>query len=99
MHLPATQSLPKSWTYAELMVLDGGRKLKPSHVAFDRLVFNEPPQLTGSEIEIILTNGESVQRHVAAVLPHDPGATRIPIRLRNVQGQSISVSALHSCHA
>lgn len=81
MRLPASDPLQKSWTYASLTVLDGERKLKPSQVASDRLVFSEPPQLRENQVEIILTSGDSEQRHLADILPHDPDATRIPIRL------------------
>ena len=69
------------WTYAALTVLDGPRRLKPTHAAFDRLYFADPPRLTSTEIQIILTNGDAEQRHRATVLPHEPHATRIPIRL------------------
>ena len=69
------------WVYASLTVRDGNRKLKPSHVAFDRLRFDHPPHLTSRQVEIILVNGNEEQRHLATVLPHDPEATRIPIEL------------------
>jgi hypothetical protein len=69
------------WTYAELTVIDGARRLAPTHMAFDRLQFDEPPRLTASTIEIILVNGADERRSFAEVLPHDGGATRIPIRL------------------
>jgi len=69
------------WTYAALSVVDGDRRLKPTHAAFDRLYFAEPPRLISNRIEIILTNGTAEQRHTAVVLPHDPHATRIPIQL------------------
>ena len=69
------------WTYASLAVIDGARLLKPAAVAFDRIDFAQAPHLTSAEIQIVLTNGDAEQRHVAAVLPHDHGATRIPIRL------------------
>jgi hypothetical protein len=71
----------RNWTYASLTVIDGSRELKPAQVAFDRLLFREPPHLTSSQVEIILTNGDAEQRTLATVLPHDPEATRIPIRL------------------
>lgn len=69
------------WVYASLTVRDGNRKLKPSHVAFDRLRFDQPPHLTSRQVEIILVNGSEEQRHLATVLPHDAEATRIPIEL------------------
>jgi hypothetical protein len=83
MHLPR-QPVPQhrqAWIYADLTVLDDDRQLKPAEAAFDRLCFNEPPRLTSRQIEIVLTNGDEEQRHQAIVLPHDPNATRIPIRL------------------
>lgn len=61
--------------------VDGPRKLKPSHVSFDSLRFVEPPRLTSEQVEIVLVNGEEEQRNMAVVLPHDAGATLIPIRL------------------
>ena len=61
---------------ADRTAVPGGAAL-----AVDRLRFAEPPHLTGSEIEIVLTNGLAEQRHTATVLPHDPNATLIPIRL------------------
>ena len=67
--------------YAALTVVDGTRRLKPCEVSFDRLHFRQPPHLTSAQVEIILTNGDEEQRHMAVVLPHDPDATRIPIRL------------------
>ena len=70
-----------NWTYATLTVLDGQRRLKPTHAAFDRLIFAAPPRLACPQVEIVLTNGDALQRHRAQVLPHDPAATRIPIRL------------------
>jgi hypothetical protein len=69
------------WTYAALTVIDGDRRLAPTHVAFDRLHFDEPPRITSTRIEIILVNGADERRSFAEVLPHDGGATRIPIRL------------------
>jgi hypothetical protein len=67
--------------YASLTVRDGDRTLKPTQVAFDGVYFAEPPHLTSEQIEIVLVNGDEEQRHLARVLPHDPTATRIPIRL------------------
>ena len=71
----------KQWTYASLMVIDGQRQLKPTHVAFDRLHFSHPPRLQSATVEILLSNGNEHQRHLATILPHDPDATQIPIRL------------------
>jgi len=71
----------QDWEYASLTVTDGPRRLKPTHVASDRVHFTEPPRLISSTIEIILRNGDEEPRHDAMVLPHEPGARRIPIRL------------------
>ncbi len=75
----------EGWIYASLTVLDAQRKLKPTHAAFDRLYFAQPPRLTSAQIEIILVNGDAEQRRMAVVLPHDADATRIPIRLLVVE--------------
>lgn len=77
----STAEAKSKWVYASLTVVDGLRRLKPSHVASDRLIFAEPPHLTSSNIQIILTNGDEEQQQDAQVLPHDTDATRIPIRL------------------
>ena len=67
--------------HAALTVIDGQRRLKPSQVSFDQPLFADPPHLTSSQVEIILIDGDAEQRHIAAVLPHDADATRIPIQL------------------
>lgn len=79
--LSAHQSGTQNWTYATLTVIDGTRQIKPCEVSFDRLHFRQPPRLTSTQIEIILRNGDEEQRQLAIVLPHDAGATRIPIEL------------------
>jgi hypothetical protein len=71
----------QSWTYVKLTVVDGSRQLKPCEISFDEINFNNPPYLTSDQVEIIITNGDEEDRHIAAVLPHDADATRIPIRL------------------
>jgi hypothetical protein len=71
----------RSWVYASLTVVDGERRLKPSHVSGDRIRFPQPPRLASSKIEIILVNGEEEQRSWAMVLPHDADAMWIPIRI------------------
>ncbi|HWE95935.1 MAG TPA: hypothetical protein VG269_18375 [Tepidisphaeraceae bacterium] len=71
----------KGWVYASLTVWDGQRKLKPTHVGYDRLRFAEPPRLTSEQVELVIVNGDEESRQMAIVLPHDPDATRIPIRL------------------
>lgn len=78
-HIPPAEK--KNWVYASLTVIDGQRRLKPTHAAFDRLIFAEPPQITGGQVEVILKNGDAEQHRTAIVLPHDSQATRIPIRL------------------
>ena len=72
---------PQNWIYASLTVIDGGRQLKPAQVAFDRLLFDNPPRLKSAQVEIILQNGDSEYRRFAKVLAHDPDARRIPIEL------------------
>src|SRR5260370_35772302 len=64
----------QNWVYASLTVIDGPRRLKPTHVASDRLHFTEPPRLTSPTIQIILRNGDEEQRHDAMALPHEPDA-------------------------
>jgi hypothetical protein len=79
--LDSPTSRQHGWTYASLTVLDGPRQLKPAQVGYDRLIFREPPRIKSTQVEIVLTNGDDVQRQLAFVLPHDPTATQIPIRL------------------
>ncbi|HET6252081.1 MAG TPA: hypothetical protein VFE47_30630 [Tepidisphaeraceae bacterium] len=69
------------WMYASLSVRDGDRFLKPTHLCGDFVRFVEPPLFVNPQIEIILRLGETEQRNMAAVLPHDPQQTQIPIRL------------------
>lgn len=76
-----TRASGQGWVYASLAVIDGSRRLKPAQVGPDVLLFDEPPHLVSDRIEIILRNGTSEQRHFADVLPHDPDAKRIAIRL------------------
>lgn len=87
---PTSRNVPhgreQDRTYVSLTVLDGERRLKPTHVAFDRIHFAEPPRLSSTRVEIILVNGDVREHRIAEVLPHDADATRIPIRLmRNDQ--------------
>ena len=79
--LNSPRSQKTTWVYASLSVRDGQRLLKPAQVSSDWILFSEPPQLKSGEIEIILVNGDEEQRGMAAVLPHDPDAVEIPIRL------------------
>ncbi len=76
-----TPANTKRWVYASLTILDGQRRIKPAQVSPDHLLFTKPPHLVSDLIEIILTNGDEEQRSHAIILPHDPDATRIPIRL------------------
>ncbi len=76
-----TPAARQGWVYASLIVIDGERRLKPSHTGPDCVRFRTPPRLTSERIEIILTNGDEEQRHYAIVLPHDADATQIPIEL------------------
>ena len=71
----------KKWIYASLTVVDGQRHLKPTHVSFDRIYFAQPPRLNCRDVEIIVVNGDEVQKRVAHILPHAPDATHIPIEL------------------
>jgi hypothetical protein len=75
------QSNKQRWVYAELTVRDGARQLQPSEVSFDFLRFAQPPHLINTQVEIIVTNGDDEQRHLATILPHEAAATEIPIRL------------------
>lgn len=73
---PATQ-----WNYVEIRVIDGERVLRPTHVAFDRLIFAQPPNLRSRQVEIVITNNGKSHSSQAVVLPHDADSTHIPIRL------------------
>ncbi len=74
-------SRANDYVYAELLVLDGDRRLRPTHACATRLNFYEPPRLVSETIEIVLTNGDEQDRHLATVLPHDADASEIPIQL------------------
>jgi len=75
------QKAPPRWVYAELTVFDGQRQLRPTEVGPDEVSFDQPPHIAEGQIEILLTNRDEHQRHLAEVLPHDANATDIPIRL------------------
>jgi hypothetical protein len=80
----ATQddSQPRAgWIYASLTVIDGQRRLRPTHVSFDHLRFSEPPILENTRIEVIVQNGDEEHRQFVDVLPHEPQDTRIPVKL------------------
>ena len=69
------------WVYTTIALHDGERILEPTHVSFDRVIFSTPPHLIATRVEIVIANGPDELRSVAEVLPHDPSATEIPIRL------------------
>jgi hypothetical protein len=79
-HQIAEKSTPQ-WVYTTIRVYDAGRVLKPTHVSFDHVIFESPPCLTSMRIAIVVANGDNEFRSEAEVLPHDRGATEIPIRL------------------
>ena len=68
------------WVYATITLYDGDRTLSPTHVSSDRVIFQTPPHLTSSRVEIVIANGADEFRSVVDVLPHDDSATEIPIR-------------------
>lgn len=86
MSLPATTTA--QWNYVEVQILDGQRVLHPTHVAFDRLIFAEPPNLLSQNIEIIITNNGQSHLSWALVLPHEPNSTFIPIQLVDTEQKS-----------
>jgi hypothetical protein len=69
------------WNYVEIQVIDGERALRPTHIAFDQIIFARPPQLSSRQVEIIITNNGESHSSQALILPHDLSATRIPIEL------------------
>ena len=73
------------WNYVDVHVTDGQRVLRPTHVAFDRLIFAEPPNLSSQQIEIVVTNNGQSHSSQALILPHKPSATQIPIQLINTE--------------
>lgn len=78
----------REWNYVDVQVKDGQRILRPTHVAFDRVIFAERPNLTADRIEIVtMNNGQSHSRQ-ALVLPHEPSATYIPIQLISEEQKS-----------
>jgi hypothetical protein len=68
------------WVYATISLYDGQRVLSPTHVSQDRVIFQTPPHLTSSKVEIVIANGTDEFRSIVDVLPHDRNATEIPIR-------------------
>jgi hypothetical protein len=76
-----TEASQRQWNYVDVQITDGQRVLRPTHIAFDRLIFAEPPNLTSHEIEIVVTNNGQPHTSRAVVLAHEPCSTRIPIRL------------------
>jgi hypothetical protein len=74
-------STSTGWTYTEIVVYDGDRILKPTHLCSDEITFRDPPALMSAEINIRITNGDRQTTRTARVLPHESGATRVPIQL------------------
>jgi hypothetical protein len=85
MSVPAESNAPtpsvERWNYVDVHVMDGQRVLRPTHVAFDRLIFTEPPNFSSQNIEIIVTSNGQSHSSRALVLPHEPSTTSIPIQL------------------
>lgn len=59
--------------------------LRPTHIAFDRLIFTEPPKLISGVVQIVITNNGASHKSRAQVLPHDGDSTRIPIQMIEVE--------------
>ena len=74
-----------AWTYAEIVVHDGDRVLKPTHVCSDEITFRDSPELVSTEIRISIKNGDRQTTRTARVLLHKSGSTRIPIQLINAE--------------
>ena len=74
-------SRQSGWTYTEVVVYDGDRALKPTHVSGEEIAFRQAPRLRSAEITICIKNGDRRTTRTARVLPHEPGSTRIPIQL------------------
>jgi hypothetical protein len=81
----STAAPAPQWNYVDVQVMDGQRALRPTHVAFDRLIFAEPPNLSSQQIEIVVTNNGQSHMSRALVLPHESSSTRIPIRLIEIE--------------
>jgi hypothetical protein len=83
MQTSTPEAKPKSsgWIYASLAVIDGDRRLQPTHVGPYHVRFTVAPKITSETIEIIVTNGDVENRRIARVRPHDPAAVQIPIEL------------------
>ena len=69
------------WTYVEIEVRDGTRRLRPTHVCSTEIRFPQPPRLTSEHITITTRNGDREITHHARVLDHHPDALHIPIEL------------------
>lgn len=70
-----------AWTYAEIVVSDGQRTFKPTHVCSTEIIFRDPPELRSAQISVCVINGDRQTTRLARILPHEPGSTRIPIEL------------------
>lgn len=73
------------WTYTEIVVRDGDRVLKPTHICSDEIAFSDAPELLSAQISICIKNGDRQTIHTARVLPHEFDSKHIPIQLINVE--------------
>jgi hypothetical protein len=81
-------SQTSGWTYTEIVVHDGDRLLKPTHVCGDEITFRHAPRFLSSEITICIKNGARHTARLARVLPHEPDSTRIPIELLSTEANA-----------
>jgi hypothetical protein len=81
------------WVYATIRLYDSQRILSPTHLSFDRVIFRNPPKLTTTQVEIVVSNGDDEFRSLASVLPHDPNALEIPIQLISEQKAPAKLTA------
>jgi hypothetical protein len=86
-----TEQKSSQWVYATITLYDGDRVLSPTHVSSNRVIFQTPPALISSRVEIVITNGPDEFRSTVDVLPHDPYATEIPIRESTLTGIETSL--------
>ena len=70
-----------TWTYVQLIVIDGERQLRPTHLCSTEITFAEAPQLKSNRITIITRNGDRETIRSARVLTHAKAARTIPIEL------------------
>lgn len=81
MTVTPDSTTPARWTYVQILVIDGDRRLRPTHVCGTEIRFNEPPRLTSGQITIITRNGDRQTTRRARVLAHQEDARVIPIEL------------------